>query len=357
MKNYVEFHIIHPMAISSLNRNQFGDCKTQNIGGTIRTYVSSQCWKHAIRQNFQEQYANNACRANKKDVVNMVYDAFSMLGENTEDNKAKKVIIHIVNFFFSDKLEDKKTKSVEEDFEQFNKSLTKDNVIIFVSREEIYRLTEFCCKNETYTIDDLKKVSTNAIKEDDLALFGRMLASNKELNVDGCVDFAISYSVNEHISVEDFFTANRDFKQEDEQGATHMGNRECCSPILYRYIGIDLNKFKQNKNNSVNKDSLAEYIKTIIFTTPKSLKHSMATHTPPAYIRMNYFDEVYYPTQVFFEKAINGEKNGKGIIEQAIDHIETTLKNNIEEKGFKEPTKTIKNNVNEMTNFIKEIDL
>lgn len=53
MKNlYLDISILHPNPASNMNRDDAGSPKTVIYGGVVRSRVSSQSWKRAVREYF-----------------------------------------------------------------------------------------------------------------------------------------------------------------------------------------------------------------------------------------------------------------------------------------------------------------
>lgn len=53
---YVDFHVLQTVPPSCVNRDDTGSPKTAVYGGATRARVSSQAWKHAIREMFKDEY-------------------------------------------------------------------------------------------------------------------------------------------------------------------------------------------------------------------------------------------------------------------------------------------------------------
>ena len=51
---FVDLHVIQTVPPSCINRDDTGSPKTAIYGGTTRARVSSQAWKHAMREYFKE---------------------------------------------------------------------------------------------------------------------------------------------------------------------------------------------------------------------------------------------------------------------------------------------------------------
>ena len=69
------------------------------------------------------------------------------------------------------------------------------------------------------------------------ALFGRMVTSDVEANVDAAVHVAHAFTVHSEESESDYFTVVDDLKRmEDDAGADHIGETELTSGLFYGYV-------------------------------------------------------------------------------------------------------------------------
>ena len=68
----------------------------------------------------------------------------------------------------------------------------------------------------------------------DIALFGRMAASDPTLNYDAAAQVAHAISTHAVQNEYDYFTAVDDLQKEDNAGAGHLGTVEFNSSTLYR---------------------------------------------------------------------------------------------------------------------------
>ena len=51
---YLDIHVLETVPPSCVNRDDTGSPKTAVYGGAVRARVSSQCWKKAVRDMFQD---------------------------------------------------------------------------------------------------------------------------------------------------------------------------------------------------------------------------------------------------------------------------------------------------------------
>ena len=72
------------------------------------------------------------------------------------------------------------------------------------------------------------------------ALFGRMVTSDVEANIDAAVHVAHAFTVHAEESESDYFTVVDDLQRaEDDAGADHIGETELTSGLFYGYVVLD----------------------------------------------------------------------------------------------------------------------
>ena len=72
------------------------------------------------------------------------------------------------------------------------------------------------------------------------ALFGRMVTSDVEANVDAAIHVAHAITVHEEESESDYFTVVDDLQRaEDDSGADHIGETELTCGLFYGYVVVD----------------------------------------------------------------------------------------------------------------------
>ena len=79
------------------------------------------------------------------------------------------------------------------------------------------------------------------------ALFGRMVTSDVEANIDAAVHVAHAFTVHEEESESDYFTVVDDLHRiEDDAGADHIGESELTSGLFYGYVVLDREMLLRN---------------------------------------------------------------------------------------------------------------
>ena len=164
-------YAIHSIPTANMNSDDNGMQKKVSVGGALRTRVSSQAWKKAIRDRFDER----AFRTKKAValLVRKMMDIDNGITEAEASEKAGKLLAEEV-------------------------SLTKDlttKALIMLSPSQIDNAARYAlpCDSKKYSKKDVREI----LKKDnslDLALFGRMVADDPALNVDAAVQFAHAFS-------------------------------------------------------------------------------------------------------------------------------------------------------------------
>lgn len=228
----IELHLLQSFPVSNLNRDDVGQPKTATFGGHTRGRVSSQCFKRATRQLFNDyglEKSETAVRTKR-----LLDHAAAALAENGRDAElaAQVVATGLQQLGFG----------VDE-----NTRLTE--YLLFVGKHAIDHLTTYCddnwdtlhaiaAKNKAGAdkVKDSKKTENGEPKKGgkvakpdkvaveqarrildasrvaDVALFGRMIADNKDFSVEAASQVAHAISTHAVVNEFDFYTAVDDLK-------------------------------------------------------------------------------------------------------------------------------------------------
>jgi len=142
----------------------------------------------------------------------------------------------------------------------------------------------------------------------DIALFGRMVANDHSITVEGAAMFSHALSTHKADNDLDFYTAVDDrqkedptVSEEDRTGSGMMGTLEFASAVYYRYAALNLDQLFYQKDRdgkpSANLGTLlaAEhlatrqkvvdaFIRATLMAVPGARKNSMNAHTLPGYV-------------------------------------------------------------------------
>ena len=297
----IELHIIQSFPVSCLNRDDVGAPKTAIFGGALRARISSQCLKRAIREMAQEQapdlFAGNRSRL----IVEPLRDAIVANGVNAAKalDAAKAVGEYLATF------------DVEK--EKAGKLMVK--TLMFLSPAEITAIAEKVAAaiNESESASaaepkskkgkkdgtSLGKLVEKAIKDAcksvqlkdaaDIAIFGRMVASDHSLTVEGAGMFSHALSTHKADTDIDFFAAVDDLQKSDEAGAGMTGTLEFNSACYYRYAALNLDLLFDSDHlgalgQAERKQVVDAFIRATLQAVPGARKNSMNANTLPVYV-------------------------------------------------------------------------
>ena len=297
---FVEIHILQNFAPSNLNRDDTGMPKDCEFGGYRRARISSQCFKRAVRNEF---------------------DAVGLIGRDLLARRTKRLVAELAERLQAGGRDVEEAKSVIKlvlsGAELEVGSDDKTQYLLFLGNREIDKLADLCAKhwndlaaiaasNAAPTQGDSaprrrKSAGKEAVPKEvrdailrifdggkaaDLALFGRMLADLPDKNIEAASQVAHAISTN-RISMElDYYTAVDDLKPEDTAGADMIGTVGFNSACFYRYANVDMGQLKRNLqgDEELAQQTLEAFIRASVNAIPTGKQNSMAAHNPPSFV-------------------------------------------------------------------------
>ena len=132
--------------------------------------------------------------------------------------------------------------------------------------------------------------SKNKAYAADIALFGRMVADDKAMNVDASCQVAHSISTHPVETEIDYFTAVDDLKAvdlEDDAGAGMIGQVELNASCHYRYLNVDIVSLHENLgfHHDLTAATVGGLIVAAARAIPTGKQNSTAAQNPPHYIK------------------------------------------------------------------------
>ncbi len=315
---HLELHILQTVPVSCLNRDDMNSPKTAIFGGVQRARVSSQSWKRAIRECAKEQSTLFSGQRSRL-IVEPLKDALMNLGMN-EDNAmtgAKSIADALAK--------------LDTDAEK-KKGVRQVKTLYFTSPGEIKALAEAYHK-ENDGKKALKAVSADILKDAaDISIFGRMVASDHSLTLEGASMFSHALSTHKVDNEIDFFSAVDDLQSSDESGAGMTGTLEFNSATYYRFAALNLDLLFGKSHLAAlsadeKKDVLSTFIRSVLEAVPNARKNSMNGFTRPGYV-VGVVRTKGHPVQLVnaFEKPVRAW-NGKSIMEQSIEALDKEAEN------------------------------
>lgn len=296
---YLDMNVLQTVPSSNLNRDDTGAPKTALYGGVSRARVSSQSWKRAIRLAFRDEQVTVGVRT--KAAAQLLTQALQNRDTTLDDDAAMA-----------------KAQAV---FSAAGIKLNKDNetgALLLISRGQLDKLADYALNNEDLDKKEIKKV----LKGDhsiDLALFGRMVADDPELNVDAASQVAHAISTHEVVPEYDYFTALDDLQAEDTTGAAMLGSIEFNSSTLYRYANVNVNELIHNLNTPDALKGIRTFIKEFLLSMPSGKQNTFANKTLPSYVMITLRPDTPVNLVSAFEVPVDSKN---GYVDKSITRLE-----------------------------------
>jgi CRISPR system Cascade subunit CasC len=308
----LELHILQSFPVSCLNRDDMNSPKTAIFGGFQRARVSSQCWKRAIREAAAAESPHFQGERTRL-IIEPLRDALRNHGFTEPDAKAGAIEL-------GDAL-------AAYDGENEKKAGTlKVKTIFFSSPTEIKALAAAYAQTR-----DVKK-AIKALKPEhlkdaaDVAVFGRMVAADHSLTLEGAGMFSHALSTHKVDNEIDFFTAVDDLNPSDDSGSGHMGTTEFNAATYYRYAALNLSMLADKDHVACmtleeRKEVVGAFIDATLTAIPRARHNSMNSGVRPAYV-LGVIRAKGQPIQLInaFEKPVLAGKDG-GVLEQSINRL------------------------------------
>jgi CRISPR system Cascade subunit CasC len=325
----IELHILQSFPVSCLNRDDVGAPKTATFGGATRARICSQCLKRAIRLHAKELCPELFAGERSKLIVQPIAEAAKKHGVPDEkaDEAARKFCNELATF------DEKAFKT---------KKVLKVKTLMFLSPLELKQIgieiaTILKDSKDEKTLE--KKIKGAAAKAKDaklkdaadIALFGRMVATDHSLTVEGAAMFSHALSTHRADNDIDFYTAvdehqaeDPTIEEEDRAGSGMMGTLEFTSAAYYRYAALNLGLLEDDAHlgalSREDRRSVVDtFLRAVILAVPSARKNSMNAHTLPGYV-FGLVRENGQPIQLInaFERPVSSKN---GLMEESITKL------------------------------------
>ena len=258
---YLDIHILQTVPPSCVNRDDTGSPKTARYGGVTRARVSSQAWKRAVRLMFRDMFPKDEVGIRTKRAVELVKERITALKPDA----------------------DKPEKLAADALSNAGVKLAKDNAgtdaLFFLSAAQASALAKLAVAGEND-----KNAYKQALKDNpsvDIALFGRMVASDPSLNYDAAAQVAHAISTHEVRNEFDYFTAMDDLAPEDNAGAAHLDTTEFNSCTMYRYATAGIHELAGHLGAEEAVRAAVNFVRAFCLSMPTGKQNSFANRTAP----------------------------------------------------------------------------
>lgn len=313
---YVDIHVLQTVPSSNVNRDDTGSPKTAVYGGVTRSRVSSQSWKRAIRKAFQDDVKDKEWLEGYRTLraVNLIAQEIQKLNSEISSEDAVKKANDVLNAGGIKTAKDKKDNEL------------KTKALLLISKGQINGLAKYALEHEEYSKDEKKDVK-KLLQENnslDLALFGRMVADDPELNVDASTQVAHALSTHEIVPEFDYYTALDDAQNSNNAGSAMIGTLEYNSATLYRYANVNIIELAKNLGKDLTVEGLKLFLKEFITSMPTGKQNSFANKTLPSYVMMTVREDTPVNLVSAFETPVTSRN---GYMQKSIATLEEENKN------------------------------
>ncbi len=274
---FLQIHTLHSYSATLLNRDESGLAKRMNYGGKIRTRISSQCLKRHWR------VADSLHSLDKID---------GMVAATRSRETVTRRVIEPLRAHHDDDV----IKAIEGEFQTavYGEKGTTSRQPLLLGEPEIAYLAKQARRLAEDNVGDAgaaskaakawvkqSRANLKALRDSTRlpgglvsALFGRMVTSDPEANIDAAVHVAHAFTVHAEESESDYFTVVDDLAQAaDDPGAAHIGETELTSGIFYGYVVVDRNMLVDNLGGDVAlAGSVTEHLVHLIATVSPGAK-------------------------------------------------------------------------------------
>lgn len=319
MTQFIQLHLLTSYPPANLNRDDLGRPKTARMGGVERLRVSSQSLKrHWRTSDLFAEALNGHLGTRTKRLGREIFDR--LIKQGVKEKSAFEWSTTIAGQFGKLK-SGKKTQEENLEIEQ----------LAHVSPEELQAVwvlvDQLIAENRAPT-DEEKKLLRHESSAVDVSLFGRMLASTPDFNVEAACQVAHAISVHGVAIEDDYFTAVDDLNKGDEdRGASHIGEAAFASALFYLYICIDkdlLVKNLQGREDLANK-AIAALLEAAAKVAPKGKQNSFGSRAYASYVLAEKGAQQPRSLSVAFLKPIQGEDQQEDAIkalEKQYEHFD-----------------------------------
>ena len=321
-RTIVEIHILQTMPPSNLNRDDTGSPKKAVYGGVTRARVSSQAWKRPTRLKFRELVDPNQLGIRTKRVVEVLTDRILRLDPAADPETAQKAAQSVLQDAGGIKLAKPRSAKKTDDADGNVNEPDQSSYLLFLGSHQYDELAAIGKEaiaaggiKDFLKNKDVKKRVKGILQNDraiDVALFGRMVADDTDLNVDAAAQVAHAISVQRVDFDSDYFTAVDDVKQDSDEegdaGAAMIGDVEFNSATFYRYANVDVDRLLDTLGDAnATTQAVTAFVDAFATTVPNGKINTFAHNTLPDLVVVNLRDTQAVNLVGAFERPIAGE--------------------------------------------------
>ncbi len=319
MSQFIQLHLLTSYPPANLNRDDQGRPKTAKMGGSERLRVSSQSLKRNWRVSdvFDDRLKNDENKRIGIRTKRLGVEVYKQLIEqNIKEKEAIKWAQSIAGEFGKLKKEDKNDVTIGLEIEQ----------LVHISQAEHQAINQLVAKlisdNREPEKDELNFLRKTE-RDVDMALFGRMLASKPEFNVEAACQVSHALSVHSVVIEDDYFTAVDDLNDgKEDAGAAHIGEAAFAAGLFYTYICINKSQLIENLNGdkALADQALAALTEAAVKVSPQGKQNSFASRAYASYVLAEMGEQQPRSLSAAFLKAVD-KRESDDFINTAVERL------------------------------------
>ena len=272
MSRFLQLHLLTFFPPANLNRDDTGRPKTAVVGGATRLRLSSQALKRAWRTSpvFTAALVGHMGARTQRFGEEV---QLHLTRRGVAPNKAKSAARSIAEVF--GKLKDEKDDNP-----------ARIEQLAFLSPEEQRAALDLAERIAAGEAIDIKKAGLlrRADTAADIALFGRMLASDPGYSREAAAQVAHAITTHKVTIEDDYYTAVDDLKTPDEDaGAGFLGEAAFGSGVFYLYLCVDRALLVRNLGGgdaavALAATAIGALVQAAATVAPRGKQNSYAAH-------------------------------------------------------------------------------
>ncbi|MEU3297162.1 type I-E CRISPR-associated protein Cas7/Cse4/CasC [Streptomyces longwoodensis] len=322
---FLDVHALQTVPPSNLNRDDTGAPKSAVYGGVPRARVSSQAWKRATRTYFKDEHLLDPSElgVRTKKIVDVVAARITALDPSLEREQALRLADETVKAAGLKTEVPKRKAAAAKDGEP--EPAPQSKYLVFLSTRQLDGLASLAVEGAadiTAFLKDNKgraKQIADTHHSVDIALFGRMVADDADINVDAAVQVAHALSVHRVDNESDYYTAVDDENTDAETGAGMIGTVDFNSATLYRYAALGVHQLAANLGQGLREDephtdpvrrAVEAFVHGFVASLPTGKINTFGHHTLPDAVIVKLRSTRPVSFVAAFEDAVRGESGG-----------------------------------------------
>ncbi|MFJ6565642.1 type I-E CRISPR-associated protein Cas7/Cse4/CasC [Streptomyces sp. NPDC091412] len=324
---FLDVHALQTVPPSNLNRDDTGAPKTAVYGGVPRARVSSQAWKRATRTYFKDEHLLDASElgVRTKKIVEAVAGRITALDPSLSGETVLRIADETVKAAGLKTEVPKRKAAAAKDGEP--EPAPESKYLVFLSARQLDGLARLAVEGAAditaYLKDKENKGRAKQIADThhsvDIALFGRMVADDADINVDAAVQVAHAISVHRVENESDYYTAVDDENTDAETGAGMIGTVDFNSATLYRYAALGVHQLAANLGQGLRDDeprtdpvrrAVEAFVHGFVASLPTGKINTFGHHTLPDAVIVKLRTTRPVSFVAAFEDPVRGETGG-----------------------------------------------